>query len=152
MIICRIDMKLVHALLAKSFAETILVGTLGLVFYLNVFPPYFHGWGEVSHDGISGWAVDHSAPWSRVDVQLFIDGKFFAATSANQSRPDIVNSGWSMDEWHGYSFTAPGLPAGLHEARVYALHSSSGGLRQSLQLLGDPIKFVVEENGKWPKS
>ena len=144
-------MRLINALIAKSIAETILVATLGLVFYLSAFPPYFHGWGEVSQGGISGWAVDHSAPWKRVDAQLFIDGKFVAAIAANQSRPDVVNSGWARDEWHGYRFNAPLLPAGLHEARVYALHSSAGGLRQSLQLLGDPIKFVVEENGELRK-
>jgi hypothetical protein len=144
-------MKLVHALIAKSLAETILVATLGLVFYLSAFPPYFHGWGEVSPGAISGWAVDHAAPWSRVEVQLFIDGKFVAATSANQSRPDVADSGWTRDEWHGYSFIAPLLPAGLHEGRVYALHSSAGGIRQSLQLVGDPIKFVVDENGKLSK-
>ena len=134
-------MKLVHALIAKSLADTILVATLGLAFYFSAFPPYFQGWGEVAGGRISGWAVDHSAPGSRVEVQLFIDGRFVAASTASQSRPDVLSSGRSRDEWHGYSFSTPSLPAGLHEARVYALHSSAAGNRQSLQLLGDPISF-----------
>ena len=36
---------------------------------------------------------------------------------------------------------------GLHEARVYALHGSAGGARYTLQLLGDPIRFVVATDG-----
>ncbi|HXM34472.1 MAG TPA: hypothetical protein VN920_04760 [Pyrinomonadaceae bacterium] len=145
-------MKLVHALIAKSLAETILVATLGIVFYLSAFPPYFHGWGEVSSGTISGWVVDHSAPSSRVQVQFFIDGNFAATATANQSRPDVVNSGWASDEWHGYRFSAPLLPAGVHEVRVYALHSSGGGIRQSLQLVGDPISFLVDANGRLIKA
>jgi len=144
-------MKLTHALIAKSIAETILVGTLAIVFYLSAFPPYFHGWGEVSAQGISGWAVDQSSPWRHVDVQLFIDGQFVANASANQSRPDVVSAGWSQDEWHGYSFPLPLLAEGFHEARVYALHSSGGGVRQTLQLLGDPIKILIDDRGRQSK-
>lgn len=145
-------MKLVHALIAKSLAETILVAGLGIAFYLAAFPPYFHGWGEVANGGIAGWVVDQSAPWSRVEVQFFIDGKFAASATANLSRPDVVSSGWSRDEWHGYAFSTSFVPTGMHEARVYALHASGGGKRQSLQLLGDPIKFIVEGDGKVHKS
>lgn len=145
-------MKLAHALIAKSLAETVLVAALGIVFYLSAFPPYFHGWGEASPIGIAGWVVDRSAPWSSVEVQLFIDGKFVASALASQARPDVVNSGWSRDEWHGYSFLVPLLPAGVHEARVYALHASRGGIRQSLQLVGDPIRFMVDENGTMHKT
>jgi len=141
-------MRLVHALIGKALAETIFVAVLGIAFYLAAFPPYFHGWGEVSARGIAGWVVDQSAPGSRVEVQLFVDGKFVASAAANQSRPDVVNSGWSKDEWHGYSFATPSLQAGAHEARVYALHASGGGKRQTLQLVGDPIKFLVDGNGK----
>ena len=145
-------MKLAQALIAKSLAETILVATLGIVFYLSAFPPYFHGWGEASNGSISGWVVDNSAPGSRVEVQLFIDGQFVATALASQPRPDVVSAGWANDEWHGYIFSAPLLPVGLHEARVYALHSSSGGQRQSLQLVGDPIKFLRDETGRLSKA
>lgn len=141
-------MKLLHVLITKSLAETILVAGLGIVFYLSAFPPYFHGWGEASPSGIAGWVVDKSSPWSRVEVQLFVDGKFIAATTANRSRPDVVGAGWAKDEWHGYSFASPLGPPGIHCARVYALHSSGGGSRQSLQLVGDPIPIVINEQGK----
>ena len=32
---------------------------------------------------------------------------------------------------------------------VYAVHESGGGLRRTLQLLGYPIRFSVDQNGKF---
>ena len=135
--------QLTNLLIAKSILETILVGTIAVAVYLNAFPPTFHGWGEAvteSHT-IAGWAVDDAKRWDRVEVQLFVDGKFIATQVAQLSRPDVVAAGWAKDEWHGYSFQMPGLPDGPHEARVYAVHSSGNGSRYTLQLLGDPIRF-----------
>lgn len=133
--------KLVNLLIAKSILETIFVGTLAVVVYVKLFPPTFHGWGEaiVETQSISGWVVDDANPWRRVEVQLFIDGKFVGTQVAQTSRPDVVVAGWAKDEWHGYNFVVTGLSEGVHEARVYALHQS--GKRYTLQLLGDPIPF-----------
>ena len=141
--------KLVNLLVAKSILETIFVGTLAVVVYTKLFPPTFHGWGEAVVDArsISGWVVDDADPWRRVEVQLFIDGKFVGTTVAQASRPDVVDAGWSKDEWHGYNFVVSGLSEGVHEARVYALHRS--GDRYTLQLLGDAIWFEVMRDGSW---
>lgn len=135
--------QLVNLLIAKSVLETILVGTIAVVVYLNAFPPTFHGWGEAvaESQSISGWVVSDADPWRRVEVQLFVDGKLVATQVASLSRPDVVAAGWAKDEWHGYSFQVASLAAGAHEARVYALHPSSNGARYTLQLLGDPIQF-----------
>src|SRR4030095_4439634 len=103
------QLKLVHALLGKSIAETILVGSLAIYFFFSAFPPYYKGWGEVTRQGIAGWAVDSSSPYSRVNVQLFIDGKFVANAVANQSRPDVRAAGWATDDWHGFSFPIASL-------------------------------------------
>jgi hypothetical protein len=140
-------MKLIHALIAKSIAETILVAALAVAFYFTAFPPYFHGWSEVTPHAISGWVVNQHEPGNRVEVQLFIDGKFVATGTANLSRADVVAAGWANDEWHGYTFVAPALAEGDHEARVYALHASGHGVRQTLQLVGDPITLRVDQNG-----
>jgi hypothetical protein len=140
--------SLVHILIAKSILEALLVGALAIFTFINVLPPSFRGWGEVTATGISGWAVNNAAPWDRVKIQLFIDGRFVANAVANEPRMDVANAGWSKDQWHGYTFPVTSLNAGLHEARVYALHDSGGGFRKSLQLLGDPITFRVDENGK----
>ena len=143
--------RLVNLLIAKSLLETILVGTIAVVVYLNAFPPTFHGWGEAvaGSKSISGWVVSDTDPWRRVEVQLFIDGKLIGTQVAQLSRPDVVAAGWAKDEWHGYSFVVMHLPAGSHEARIYALHSSGHGSRYTLQMLGDPIVFEVNSDGSW---
>ena len=135
--------KLVNLLIAKSVLDTILVATIAVIVYLNAFPPTFHGWGEavVQEQRIAGWAINDADPWARVEVQLFIDGKFVGTQVAQLSRPDVAAAGWAKDEWHGYSFIVKDLAAGVHEARVYAVHGSGGGTRYTLQLLGDPIRF-----------
>jgi hypothetical protein len=140
--------RLVHLLIGKSIIETLLVGALAVFTFITVLPPYFHGWAELTESGISGWAVNNGSPWERVEVQLFVDGTFMADAIANQSRPDVLTAGWAKDEWHGYTFVVKSLPAGLHEARIYALHGSGGDVRKSLQLLGEPVIFAVDNNGQ----
>lgn len=145
---------LVHALIGKSILETLLVGALALFGFMSLVPPYFHGWGEVTKTGIAGWVVNNDAPWERVEVELFIDGKFQDRAVANQSRPDVSSAGWSRDEWHGYNFSITNAGAGSHEVRVYALHHAADGARKSLQLVGDPLVFTVDAQGQitpWPK-
>jgi hypothetical protein len=141
---------LVHVLIGKSILETLLVAGLAVFSFISILPPYFHGWGEVTETGISGWAVNNASPWERVEVQLFVDGQFVSAGIANQSRPDVSAAGWAKDPWHGYTFPLKSLSIGDHTARVYAVHDSGAGARKSLQLLGDPIPIVVNENGIFP--
>jgi hypothetical protein len=143
--------QLVNVLIAKSILETVLVGAIAVIVYLHVFPPTFHGWGEAVAESrsIAGWVVSDADPWRRVEVQLFIDGKFAGTQVAQLSRPDVLAAGWSKDEWHGYNFVIADSAVGTHEARVYALHPSGNGARYSLQVLGDPIRFEVNGNGGW---
>jgi hypothetical protein len=143
--------KLVNLLIAKSMLETVLVGTIAVVVYLNAFPPVFQGWGEAVAETqtIHGWVVNYARSWERVEVQLFIDGRFLEKEEATHSRPDIVAAGWSSDEYHGYGFAVPKMEPGIHEARVYALHGSGNGARYTLQLVGDPIRFEIKNDGSW---
>ena len=143
--------QLVNLLIAKSILETVLVGAIALVFYVNAFPPSYRGWGEAVPETqtIQGWAVNNADPFQRVEVQLFIDGRFRNKQIATYSRPDVVAAGWAKDEYHGYIFLSPKLDAGKHEARVYALHSSGEGERYTLQMLGDPIRFEIKNDGSW---
>ena len=140
--------RLIHLLIGKSIFETLLVGALAVFTFMNVLPPYFHGWAEVTDSGISGWAVNNRAPWERVEVQLFVDGAFVADAIAKDSRPDVSAAGWAKDEWHGYTFKVYSLPVGRYEARIYALTGSGDNARKSLQLLGTPITFAVDSDGK----
>ena len=145
--------QLIQALIAKSILETVFVGALAVVVYMQAFPPTFHGWGEAVPESqtIAGWAVNDADPWNRVEVQIFIDGTFWDRDEARHPRPDVFAAGWAKDEFHGYAFTTPKLPPGLHEARVYALHQSRDGARYTLQMLGDPIRFEVNDDGSWSR-
>jgi hypothetical protein len=118
------------------------------VFFVQAFPPHFRGWGEVDKHAIAGWANNNGNPTARVEVQLFVDGSFVAQQSADEFRPDVHAAGWALDDWHGYRFELPQLMPGQHQARVYATHTSRYGKRITLQLLGDPIDFVVENDGQ----
>lgn len=146
--------RLVNLLIGKSIAETVLVGVIAIVVYLNAFPPTFYGWGEavVESKEVAGWAVNNADSGQLVEVQLFVDGKFERTQTAQLKRPDVVAAGWSKNELCGYSFALPSLPAGTHEARVYALHESGEAARYTLQLLGDPIRFVVNADGSWRRT
>jgi hypothetical protein len=141
------SMNFVHILVGKSIFETLLVVSLAVFFFLDAFPR-FQGWGEATSQAISGWVVNNRAPWDRVEVQLFVDDQFAGRAVANQSRTDVVAAGWSKDEWHGYTFPISSVQPGTHEARVYALHDSGKSARKTLQMVGDPIRFVVSQNGK----
>lgn len=140
----RARLRLTNLLIGKAIAEAVLVAALALLFYFTAFPPYYRGWGEATQQGIQGWAVNNASPWDRVEVQLYINGRFVAGQTANLSRPDVSSAGYAKDEWHGYAFELPLLERGEHEASVYALHRSKGGARYTLQLLGKPIRFRVE--------
>jgi len=143
--------RLVNLLIGKAIAETVLVGVIAVGFYLTAFPPTFHGWGEALSESrsIAGWAVNSAEPWERVEVQLFVDDKFVGTQVASLSRPDVRDAGWARDEWRGYNFSVTDLTKGSHVARVYAVHKSGDGTRYTLQQLGDPIVFGVNDNGKW---
>ncbi|HKG22948.1 MAG TPA: hypothetical protein VKC34_13695 [Blastocatellia bacterium] len=148
----RTRVRLTNLLIGKAIAEAALVAALALLFYFTTFPPYYRGWGEATQQGIQGWAVNNASPWDRVEVQLYIDGRFVAAQTANLSRPDVSSAGYAKDEWHGYAFGLPPLERGEHEASVYALHRSKEGTRYTLQLLGKPIRFRVDAGTVVPLS
>lgn len=137
--------RLANFLIAKSILEALLVGALSVGFYLTTFNPFFRGaLDEATPQQIYGWAVDEAAPASHVEVQLYIDGRFSAATAANLPRPDVLAAGRAEDALHGFSFQTPPLSVGEHEARVYAVHIGRNLTRRTLHQIGVARKFVVE--------
>lgn len=140
--------RLTNALIGKSIAETLFVGTLAILAYFTIVPPVFHGWGEILDESIVGWAINDADPWGRVEVHLYVDDQFVGKQAASLARPDVRAAGWANDDWHGYRFSLPAFPPGVHEARVYARHDSGNETRKSLQMLGEPIRFSVDANRK----
>ncbi|HEX7315207.1 MAG TPA: hypothetical protein VF297_14870 [Pyrinomonadaceae bacterium] len=114
------------------------------------FPPHFRGFGEVTRRGeVAGWAVDVTRPGARVEVELYVDGRFVAHGVASLPRPDVVAAGRAQDPDCGYRFPLPALAVGAHEARVYALHAPGGAAdRRTLKQLGDPLRFETDAEGR----
>ena len=136
--------RLTNFLIAKSIAEALFVGALAIGFYLTAFTPFFRG--SLDHADkryVAGWVINQADPKTRVEVQLYIDGRFAGNRLADVSRPDVKASGRAEDEQHGFIFETPQLPDGQHEARVYAVHVSGEGRRRTLQLVDKPLVFSV---------
>jgi hypothetical protein len=138
--------KLGHLLIAKSMAEALLVTAVSVAFYLTTTNPYQRGALDYA-DGttVSGWAVDEGRPWARVEVQLYIDDRFVIDQTAAEFRPDVRAAKRADDDWHGFVFKLQSLPQGEHEARVYAVHASSNRSKRTLQLIGKPLRFRIED-------
>jgi hypothetical protein len=135
--------RLTHLLIAKATVEALFVGTLAVGFYYSSFNPHFRGSvDEASARRVAGWVVDESRPAAHVEVQLYVDGRFIASRLADDARPDVAAAGRATDERHGFAFPLQAQQAGEHEARVYAVHASAGGMRRTLQLVGDPMRFT----------
>jgi hypothetical protein len=136
--------RLTNFLIAKSIIEALFVGALAVGFYLTAFTPFFRGTlDDADARRVAGWVVNQAEPQAHVEVQLYIDGRFAGNRTADLSRPDVKAAGRAEDEAHGFIFDTPPLPAGQHEARVYAVHMSGEGQRRTLQLVGKPLVFGV---------
>ena len=126
-------------------AEALLVTAVAVGFYFATTNRHLRGvLDRADRQTVSGWVVDEAQPSTRVEVQLFIDERFMGDTVANQFRPDVHEARRAEDDWHGFVFQTTTLPAGEHEARVYAVYSSGSGTRRTLQLIGKPFRFRVD--------
>lgn len=137
-------------LFAALVCVTLAAGAWVVWVEYSSFPPHFRGFGEVTRKGeVAGWAVDAARPGARVEVELYVDGRFVAHGLATLPRPDVVDAGRAVDPDCGYRFPLPALAAGTHEARVYALHAPGGTAdRRTLKQLGDPLRFDTGADGR----
>lgn len=139
-------LQLAYAALACA---TLAVGAHAVWREYAHFPPRFRGFGEVTRRGeVAGWAVDSARPGRRLEVQLYVDGRFAAYGVASLPRPDVVAAGRSADENCGYRFALPPLAAGEHEARVYAMHAAGQGDLRTLRQLGNTLRFNTDAEGR----
>lgn len=134
--------RLILGLVIKSVADVLFIGAVAGGFYYRSFNPYLEGTvNEAGPEWVRGWTLDRAAPNTPVEVQLYIDGTFADSRLADHARPELVASGVSDDERHGFFFYTPPLPDGEHEARVYAVHESGAGRLRTLRLIGRPLRF-----------
>jgi hypothetical protein len=138
--------RLIHLLISKSIAEALLITAVAVGFYFATTNPNLRGvLDQADKASVTGWAVDESNPAAAVEVQLFIDDKFAGDSTANQYRPDVHAAKRTQDDWHGFAFSTPKLATGEHQARVYAVHSNGAAARRTLQLIGKPYVFRIEQ-------
>lgn len=137
--------KLIHLLISKSIAEALLITAVAVSFIFATTNPSLRGVLDTADKEIvSGWVVDESRPAARIEVQLFLDDRFAASTVADKLRADVHEAKRAQDDWHGFIFNTPKLERGEHEARVYAVHSTTAGTRRTLQQIGKPYRFRIE--------
>jgi hypothetical protein len=134
---------------AALVCMTLIVGAWAVWTEYAAFPPHFRGFGELTARGeVAGWAVNAASSSARVEVQLYVDGRFVAYDVASLARSDVVAAGRTAEENCGYRFALPTLPAGGHEARVYAMHAAASGELRTLQQLGNTLHFTTGAEGR----
>lgn len=142
---------LTRVLIAKSVLDVLVLGTISLSFYYSAFNPNVRGsLDEAGPEFIRGWVLDLSKRDRRLEVQLYVDGRFVESRVADFPSPQLVVLGFAPDERHGFFFYTPPLDAGAHQARVYAVHESAAGERRTLQQLGKAISFETSTNSAEP--
>lgn len=131
-------------LIAKSVLDVLVLGIVSLSFYYSAFSPSLRGsLEEAGPEWIKGWAVDLSNKNKRLEVHLYVNGKFVESRTADFANPAIATANIAVDPNHGFLFYTPPLDPGSHEARVYAVHESGEGQRRTLQQLGEALTFVT---------
>jgi hypothetical protein len=137
--------RLATFVIAKATLDLLFVAALAVYSHAAAFHPYFTGSLDFADgESVRGWAVDRAQAGRSVEVQLYVDGRFAADGLADQPRPDVSARGFAPDERHGFVFTFEQPLNGEHEARVYAVYSSRGGARRTLQQIGVPLRFRRE--------
>lgn len=138
--------RLVNLLLGKAAFDLLFACALAAGFHYAAFRPSFRGALDYADArSVRGWVVDKSEPGRRVEVQLYLNGRFAAASTADTPRPDVAAEGFAPDERHGFVFDLEAPPPGRYEARVYAVRESAAGRRRTLQQIGHAAGFVVRE-------
>ena len=130
--------RLLKLITAKLALDLLFVCGLAVYTHAVTYRDSFAGALEHADGrGASGWVEDLEQPGSDVEVQLFLNGQFAAATLA--SEPVSGDSHTQGRRSFVFRFEQPRY--GEYEARVYAVREGRGGARRTLQQLGDPQYF-----------
>ncbi len=138
--------RLLRAVLAKTALELLVICALVSLAAYWYFNPQLRGAIDViSVQRIAGWTADPRRPGETIEVQLFIDGRFAAVSSAGERRDDLVSAGATAGPFHGFSFApaALKLAPGSHTAQVYAVRPSAAGSRILVPLSEKTLSFEV---------
>ena len=137
----RVRRRLAKLVAAKLALDLLFV--CGLAAYTHAVT-YRTGFdGELEHaDGlkVSGWVVDLERPGAPVELQLFLNGRFAAATVSSGPTAGATEQP-AENGRRAFVFPFEQPRYGEHEARVYAVRAGRDGARRTLQQIGDPRHF-----------
>ncbi|MFM8394230.1 MAG: hypothetical protein ACKOB4_09950 [Acidobacteriota bacterium] len=139
--------RLLLAIAGKLTLEMLLLAAVASYAAWSNFHPLLRGAVDLTTpERVSGWAFDPESPLEPLEVQLFIDGQFYAALRADQPRPDLVQAGAAPDPHHGFSFTiAPATRRpGRHRVEVFVLRAALTNYQTLIPLANEPKSFFVE--------
>jgi hypothetical protein len=137
--------RLVKLIAAKLALDLLFVCGLALYTHAVTFKRGFDG--ELEHaDGLraSGWVVDLEQTGEPVEVQLFLNGRFAAATLAGEPAPGGSPEGSAGHGRRAFVFRFGQPRYGEYEARVYAVREGRGGARRTLQQIGVARGFIFK--------
>ena len=133
--------RLLKLIAAKLALDLLFVCALAVYTHAVTYRDSFAGALEHADGrGASGWVEDLERPGAPVEVQLFLNGHFAAATLA--SEPASGDSPAQDRRAFVLRFEQPRY--GEYEARVYAVREGRGGARRTLQQLGEPKHFELK--------
>ena len=137
----RVRGRLAKLVAAKLALDLLFVCGLAVYTHAVTYRAGFDGeLGQANGLEVSGWVVDLEQPGAPVELQLFLNGHFAAATVSSEpsagATEDPANRGRRA---FVFRFEQPRY--GEYEARVYAVRAGRGGARRTLQQLGDPRHF-----------
>ena len=96
-----------------------------------------HGHLDPTNDHrICGWAWDPSLPYTRVSVQILIDGEPYRSITADLERPDLAPAGIG-DGWHGFAVE---LPPSVFDGKLHSIATEP-------KLNGSPLLFEAFLDG-----
>jgi hypothetical protein len=141
-----VPLRLLKAIVAKSFIEIFLVCAVATFAAFTTFSPRLRGAVEVANQTrVTGWVLAPEAPEIVIEVQLFVDEKLLASKLADERRMDLLRFGLAPTPNHGFNFdlTRARLAPGLHTAQVYALRQTSGANKILSPIAKQPLVFEV---------
>jgi hypothetical protein len=137
--------RLVKLVAAKLALDLLFVCGLAIYTHAVTFKQGFEG--ELEHaDGLGakGWVADLEQTNSPIEVQLFLTGRFAAATVASEPAPDAAASDSQKQNRRVFVFKFEQPRTGDYEARAYAVRVERGGTRRMLQQIGSPRHFDLK--------
>lgn len=137
--------RLVKLLVGKLLFDLFFLIAAVVVSAYIALPPMYRGWtDEADSTHVSGWVADQLNNARKVDVQLFVDGKFIAERTADMPRPDVTQKYPTVNAACGFRFEMPQMSAGVHAVNVYAVEISKPGSPPTVLQVGKTMSVKIE--------